>query len=119
MNKTMKIILLISVCCLLIALPVFAQEPCVKDRDICPPGTLDTLEKLAGAIAEFIYNLGLYAVAPLMVVIGGFQIMTAGSKSEQVTTGRNTILYALAGVSILLIASGLVSLIKDILGVTP
>ena len=103
----------------LVALPVRADN-CTEGSDqICDPLKSKSFEDLAKGVADFIVKLGLYAVAPLMVVIGGFQILTAGGSPEKVSSGWKTIQWALIGVVILLVAWGLVGLIRDILGVTP
>lgn len=60
-----------------------------------------------------------YLVTPIvviMVLIGAFQILTAGGSPDRVTKGRNTIFYAVVGYAIVLIAQGLVFIIKEVLG---
>lgn len=52
----------------------------------------------------------------IMVLVGAFQILTAGGNPEKVTKGRKTILYAVVGYAIVLLAQGLVFIIKEILG---
>ncbi|MEK7616402.1 MAG: pilin [Patescibacteria group bacterium] len=99
-------------------LPVAAFAACDPNKDLCNPLSSDDFTVLVGKVISFIKDLVLYALAPLMVVIGGFQIMTAGGNPEQVTKGRKTVMYALIGIVVVLLAEGLVSLIKDILGVT-
>jgi Type IV secretion system pilin len=91
---------------------------CTSKTELCNPLGSKDFGILVANIMKFIRNLVIAAVAPLMVVIGGIQILTAGGNPEQVTTGRKTILYALLGVVVVLVAEGLVSLIRDILGVT-
>ena len=92
-------------------------KDCNPKRDICNPMTNNDFESLVKSVVAFLYKLGLYAVAPLMIVIGGFQIMTAGANSENVTKGKNAIMWAVIGIIVLILASGLVSLVKDILEV--
>lgn len=55
-------------------------------------------------------------VAPLMVLIGGLQLMFAGGNEEGIKSGKKTILYAVVGYAIVLLANGLSLIIKDILG---
>lgn len=60
-----------------------------------------------------------YLVTPIvviMVLVGAFQILTAGGSPDRVTKGRNTIFYAVVGYAIVLIAQGLVFIIKEVLG---
>ncbi len=79
-----------------------------------PLGTED-FATLVNRIGEYLVKLGI-VVATLMVVIGGFQILVAGSNSERLKSGKDTIKWALIGLVILLIGKGFVSLIQDILG---
>jgi hypothetical protein len=42
----------------------------------------------------------------IMVLIGGFQIITSAGNPEKFKSGRNTILYAAAGFAVVLLAKG-------------
>ena len=53
-------------------------------------------------------------IATIMILIGAFQILTAAGNPEKVTTGRNTILYAVLGFAIILLAKGIVLIITSI-----
>ena len=114
--KYYKIIFFIIGVLLLTTSFAYAKE--CPAGEICNPLTSDKFEDLAAKVGEFLLDVGI-VIAVLMVVVGGLQIMTAAGKSEQVTTGRKTIMWALIGLVVLLVAQGLVSLIKDILGVAP
>lgn len=56
-------------------------------------------------------------ICALLVLVGGFQLMTAGGNVEKVAIGRKTIIYAAVGYAIILVSYGLSSVIKNILGV--
>lgn len=61
----------------------------------------------------------LYIAVPimtLMIIIGAFQILTAAGNAEQVTTGRKTVTYAIIGYILLLLSTGVVSIISELLG---
>ncbi len=66
------------------------------------------------SIAAYLVQLGTVIVA-IMVLIGGFQILTAGGSPEKVTTGKHTILYSVIGYAIILSAFGIVNIIKELL----
>lgn len=53
-------------------------------------------------------------IAAIMVLWGGFQIMTAAGDPEKFATGRKTILYAAVGLVVILFAKGVVSFIRSI-----
>jgi hypothetical protein len=55
-------------------------------------------------------------IVVIMVLIGGFQIMTAGGNEEKIKQGRSTIWWAVIGYAIILLADGLVLIIKSVLG---
>ena len=52
-----------------------------------------------------------------MVIIGAFQIMFAGGNPENVTKGKKTILYSVVGFVIVVVASGVAFILKELLGV--
>lgn len=53
----------------------------------------------------------LAAVAILFVVIGGFRYITSQGNPEQVGKAKNTILYAIVGLIVCIIAQAVVSLV--------
>ena len=75
-----------------------------------------TFEDLVNAIIHFIFIVAV-ALAPLMILIGAFYIMSAGGDPKRVETGKKIILYALIGFAIILFAKGLVAILESILGV--
>jgi len=60
---------------------------------------------------------GLMIITGLFVGLGGFTIATAGGDPSKVSTGRNYILYALAGLAVALLAKALPSIVEALLGV--
>jgi hypothetical protein len=72
-----------------------------------------------GCVAQAIINALFYISIPLvsvMVLIGGFQILTAAGDEEKFKTGRKTITYAVVGFAIIILGLGAVSLIRQLLG---
>lgn len=60
-----------------------------------------------------------YIVVPLgglMVVYGGFLMLTSGGKPAQITKGRNTIIAAITGAAIVFGSLAIVNLIKSVFG---
>lgn len=67
---------------------------------------------------QSILNGLIYLAAPIvaiMVLVGGFQIMASGGNEEKLKTGKNTILYAVIGYAIILLASGVAAVINDVI----
>lgn len=62
---------------------------------------------------------GLFSIATpivvIMVLVGAFQLLTAGGNPERISKGRKTILYAVVGYAIVLVAQGLAFIIEEIL----
>ncbi|NDK08415.1 hypothetical protein EOM39_04170 [Candidatus Gracilibacteria bacterium] len=72
------------------------------------------------AVQTLIKNamLFLYLVAVIYGLWGGFQILTAGGKDDQVKKGRTVIVQALIGLVVIWLASSIVQwLVSAILGV--
>lgn len=58
--------------------------------------------------------------APLFVIfliIGAFQIMTAGGDENKFKKGKNTLTYTIIGFGIILLAKGIIFVVKEFLGV--
>ena len=82
-----------------------------------PLGEGATIESLLQRIIDFLaFTIGPVIVV-LMVVIAAFQMITAGGNPDKISSGRKTLTFALVGYAIILLADGLISVIKDILGV--
>jgi hypothetical protein len=75
-------------------------------------------ENLGCIIKKIISELQKLAIpiVIIMVLIGGFQIMTAGGNEEKVKQGRSTIWWAVIGYVVILLANGLVLVIESVLG---
>lgn len=56
-----------------------------------------------------LYVLG--AVAVIMIIIGGFRYVTAGGDTGSVTAAKNTILYAVIGLIVALLAYAIVNFV--------
>ncbi len=85
----------------------FLPNPLGQGTDI-----YDLLNRIA-----FNYLLPIAApIAVIMIIYGAFQILTAAGDVEKVKTGRKTIVYAAVGLGIVLLSTGIVAIIKEILG---
>jgi hypothetical protein len=78
-------------------------------KDATAPCVLDIIIRALLAIAA--------PIAVLMILVGAFQILTAGGSAEKVENGRKTITYAVVGFVIVLFASSFVYIIKSFFGV--
>ena len=79
------------------------------------PLKAENFEELIYNIANFIFIL----VIPLAVIIiiwSGILFMYAGGNEEKIKKAKQTFFWAIIGLTIALIGTGFISLIKDILG---
>lgn len=79
------------------------------------PLNCDTLQDCVSKVIRGLLLLATPIVA-VMVIWGGFQILTAGGDPEKFSTGKKTILYAAVGFAVILLAQGVVFIIQDVLG---
>lgn len=79
------------------------------------PLQFGTIPDILNAVSGFLYALAL-AFVTVMVLLGGFQILTAAGRPAQIDKGKQTLLWAVIGTVVILIAGGIAGIIKDILG---
>lgn len=79
------------------------------------PLKAETIPEILDAIAGFLYYLAL-AVVTVMVLWAGFQILTAAGSPEGIDKGKRTLLWAIIGTVVILIAGGIADIVGDILG---
>lgn len=54
-------------------------------------------------------------VAVLLIVIGGFQYMTAAGNEKQAESGKNTLIYSVIGLVIVIMAASIVNIVANFL----
>ncbi len=80
-----------------------------------PLGT-DSFEDLIERVIDWLIRIS----APILVIViiwGAFLMMTAGGNENKYTQGKKTITYAVIGFAIILLARGLIMVVKEFLGV--
>jgi len=82
------------------------------------PLTATTVTELIDRIINFIWFLAI-VFAPIMFLIGGFTFLTSGGDPQKVSKGKTIMIYTAVGLAIVLVAKGIIALLKDILGVKP
>lgn len=79
-----------------------------------PEGSQDDLN-ISSVILQVV-NVLLYivgAIAVIMIIVGGFKYVTSGGDSAGVTSAKNTILYAVIGLVVALLAFALVNFVLN------
>ena len=79
------------------------------------PIVADSFTELLERIIGYLIVIGAPILA-LMVLYGGFYILTAGGNPEKFKTGKDVILYAVIGYTIILVSWGIIYIIGEILG---
>jgi len=80
------------------------------------PINATSFEALVGGIVNFLFYIAL-VLAPLMIIIGAIYLLTSGGDPKKLETGKNIIIYTLIGLGIILLAKGLIAVLKTIIGV--
>jgi hypothetical protein len=55
------------------------------------------------------------AILPIIIIIAGFLFLTSGGDPEKVRTAKRMIFWAIIGLAIVVLARGIISVIKGIL----
>jgi hypothetical protein len=81
-----------------------------------PLGGGETFASVANNVVYFISTTIAIPLTAIMVLVGAFQITTSAGDPEKFSQGRKTILYAVVGFIIAIVATGVTSIIKSLLG---
>jgi len=97
----------------LLLLPVIAAAQPVRGG-----WTLTNITSLLDDAANWLYVIG-FAVALIIIVVGGISYMTAGGDEEKTGKAKKTIITGLIGAAIILLAGIILDTLARFLGVTP
>lgn len=97
---------------LFLANTAFAQQPVVLTN---PLGSCSDLSCPAQAVINFLFTIAI-PICGIMILIGGFQMMTAAGNPEKFSSGKKTILYAVIGFIVILLAGSVATIIKNAFG---
>lgn len=68
------------------------------------------------AIINWIFTIAL-AISPIMIIYAGFLFVTGGGNPEQITRGRNVLVWTFVGLVVIILSRGLIAILQGILGV--
>ncbi|MCK4968358.1 MAG: TrbC/VirB2 family protein [Candidatus Aenigmarchaeota archaeon] len=111
-TKTKKIYLLIVLFGLFFLLvgPALAVETDLGEVAPIKISTISGLNQKVGAIIKIILGV-VGALALVMVIYGGFMWMTSGGKADQVKKGKDTLVWAVAGLALIFFSYVLVNFV--------
>ncbi len=75
-----------------------------------------SLADIVSSILAALFTLSIPIVS-IMVMVGGYYILTAAGNEENLKKGRQAITYAVIGFAVILLANGVVSLIRQLLSI--
>lgn len=111
-------ILITSITLLLMPLVVFVNNPVYADANSDVKSGIDAANSSGGPSIDAILKNGLNlfsfiigVVAVIMIMVGGFKFITANGDAGQVSSARNTILYAIVGLVIAALAQVIVKFV--------
>ena len=78
------------------------------------PINAQNFETLIDEISGFFFTFGI-ALAPIAIIAGTYQLITAGGDPAKIEMGKKIIIYALIGVSVILMAKAIINEILPVL----
>lgn len=89
------------------------------DQDVnvttfCPFSSHTDIKELVASITKWIFILAL-VIAPLMVLLGGFYMLTSAGDPGRSKKGKQIIVWAMVGLGVILFAKAFISVIKFVL----
>lgn len=83
-----------------------------SNQPICKQANQSTLPQLIKRIADImLFILG--AISVIMVIVGGIRYVTSGGDPQQVKAAKDTVLYAVIGIVIAILAYAIVSFVVN------
>ena len=110
MKQFIFIISLITI--FLIALPALGQDFAFKN----PFKEITTITSLIEAIINFLKSLAVI-VSAILIVYAGYLYMTSAGNQQKIETAQKTLIWALVGIGVILIASAITKVIENVLEV--
>src|SRR3989338_3663062 len=80
------------------------------------PLKTDNIIDVVKRVADYFYYVAI-AIVPIITIYAAVLFLTAGGNEQQVAKARKTFIWLVIGIAILLIGSGVITLLKDILNV--
>jgi hypothetical protein len=90
-------------------------SPAVTSSNGCDPNSASELHKVI-VFALDLLSIIVGLVAVIMVIVGGFKFVTSGGDSAQVSGARNTILFAVVGIVVVVLAQVIVRFVLENVG---
>ena len=93
------------------------DEPGGSGFTIPNPLTCANFQDCLGRIIQGLIILAAPVVV-VMVIVGAYQILTGRAEPENISKGKKTIIYAVIGFAIILLAQAFVFILQDLIGIS-
>jgi hypothetical protein len=71
----------------------------------------------AGKVADFIFTIAI-PICGIILLIGGFQLMTAAGEPDKISKGKKTLLWAVIGFVVIFLSGSIAYFIQSVFGGT-
>jgi len=85
------------------------------DNNIFPPASYTSFGSLATVVVQFLISLAGGACL-IFIIIGGIKIVTASGDEKKMASAQSTILYAIIGLAVTILALVIVNLVQKFFG---
>ena len=86
----------------------------VAAQTIVNPLDAESIEELIQDVIDLLFYIGV-AIAPIMIIIAAYYFLTSGGDPSKIQTAKNIIFWTAVGLLIILLARGIISVIRQIL----
>ncbi|MBI4449818.1 hypothetical protein HY634_02060 [Candidatus Uhrbacteria bacterium] len=87
---------------------------CDPSVELCNPLPVSDIPSIIGNVLRAGFGI-LGSIALLMFIYGGFVWLTSGGNPEKITTGKNTMVWAVLGIAIIFASYAIVTFVIDAL----
>ena len=96
----------------------FFLVPIIAEASIVRGGwSLDKIVSVINQVTNWLYIAG-FAVAVIVIIIGGISYMTAGGNEDKQKSARKTIISGLIGAAIILLAGVILDTVANFFGIS-
>lgn len=92
-----------------VAAPVDVLSDCRSNSQVCDGGGSQVWDALKGIINLLITIAGIISV--IMIIVGGIKYTTSGGDTKAITSGKDTLVYAVIGLVISIMAFAIVNFV--------
>ncbi len=87
----------------------------ISGQNCTPAQTQDATDKIQSIVTTVvnIFSIVVGIIAVIMIIFGGFKYITSGGDSGNITSAKNTIIYAIIGLVIVALAQFIVQFVLD------